>query len=43
MSWKNGTTLDRVTAALAAAGDIAYEWDLASDATVWLGPVGVTL
>jgi diguanylate cyclase (GGDEF)-like protein len=43
MSWKNDTTLDRVTAALAAAGDVAYEWDLASDAIVWLGPVGIAL
>jgi diguanylate cyclase (GGDEF)-like protein len=39
MSLINGTTLDRVTAALAAAGDVAYEWDLASDAIAWLGPV----
>jgi diguanylate cyclase (GGDEF)-like protein len=28
-----------VLAALAAAGDVAYEWDLASDAIVWRGPV----
>ncbi len=28
-----------VLAALAAAGDVAYEWNLASDAIVWRGPV----
>ena len=30
-------------AALAAAGDIAYEWDLASDALSWCGPIGPAL
>jgi PAS domain-containing protein len=28
-----------VLAALAAAGDVAYEWNLASDVIVWRGPV----
>jgi diguanylate cyclase (GGDEF)-like protein len=28
-----------VLAALAAAGDVAYQWDLGSDAIVWHGPV----
>jgi diguanylate cyclase (GGDEF)-like protein len=43
MSSTNGKRLDRVTAALAAAGDVAYDWDLASDVIEWLGSVGVTI
>ncbi|HZS81246.1 MAG TPA: GGDEF and EAL domain-containing protein [Stellaceae bacterium] len=34
---------DRAQAALTAARDIAYEWDLASDAISWHGPVGTVL
>jgi diguanylate cyclase (GGDEF)-like protein len=30
-------------AALAASGDIAYDWDVQSDAIAWHGPVGVVL
>ncbi|MBV8650692.1 MAG: EAL domain-containing protein [Alphaproteobacteria bacterium] len=30
-------------AALTAAGDIAYEWELGSDAILWRGPVGAML
>ncbi|MBV9523856.1 MAG: GGDEF and EAL domain-containing protein [Alphaproteobacteria bacterium] len=33
----------RVDAALAAAGDVAYEWDLQSDAILWRGPVDAAL
>ena len=31
--------LDRLSAALAAAGDLAYDWDLERDRIAWLGPV----
>jgi diguanylate cyclase (GGDEF)-like protein len=30
---------EALEAALAAAGDVAYDWDLASDAIAWQGPV----
>ena len=35
--------LERLRAALDAAGDLAYEWDLATDAMSWSGRTGVTL
>jgi PAS domain-containing protein len=33
----------RLQAALSAAGDLAYEWDLQSDAISWHGPVDTAL
>ena len=32
--------LNRLNAALSAATDVAYDWDLVTDQIVWLGPVG---
>lgn len=37
MSLSDDPSVSRVAAALAAAGDIAYDWDLLSDAIVWRG------
>src|SRR6516162_10337501 len=34
---------DALLAALAAAGDIAYDWDVRSDAITWHGPVETML
>jgi len=36
-------TPHRLEAALTAAGDVAYDWDLATDAIAWHGPVGAML
>jgi diguanylate cyclase (GGDEF)-like protein len=40
---QNGTNPDRVVAALTAAGEVAYELNLASDSLVWHGSVGDVL
>ena len=39
MPLNHDTPVTDVLAALAAAGDVAYEWNLASDAMVWRGPL----
>ncbi len=37
---KNNSDFDRLTAALAASGDVVYAWDLADDSIVWHGSLG---
>jgi diguanylate cyclase (GGDEF)-like protein len=43
MSLSDDTAAGRVVAALAAAGDIAYDWDLPSDRISWRGRLGETV
>src|SRR5258708_26815469 len=43
MSLSNDTAASRIMAALTAAGDIAYEWDLPSDMIVWRGQLSETI
>ncbi len=38
MSFERTDTLTNLLAALTAAGDVAYEWDLGSDLIAWTGP-----
>src|SRR4051794_34126636 len=33
----------RLRAAMAAAGDVAYEWNIATDAIAWIGPIAALL
>jgi diguanylate cyclase (GGDEF)-like protein len=40
MSVDGGELSDRVTAALEAAGDVAYSWELAADRIAWSGQLG---
>ena len=35
--------LERLRAALKASGDLAYDWDLATDNVDWIGRAGGTL
>ena len=43
MSPTDETTVSQVLAALGAAGDVAYRWDLHSDEITWYGPLAEAL
>jgi diguanylate cyclase (GGDEF)-like protein len=43
MSSNDDTSVSRVVAALAAAGDIAYDWELSSDTIAWRGQLHETV
>ncbi len=43
MALNDDTVVSRMEAALTAAGDLAYDWDLPSDRIVWRGQLGETV